>query len=128
MAGNWTLSKFVRQNAEQSLQSNYKVTLRWVSKQELRINIRIVNGVGTIARVNENDNRILEVEPLFSTMMAGPPEMMKDERNLSAALASLTAFQESGDQLLLNGNDFELHLSRYKEQFEPYTKDVTVAE
>ncbi len=51
------------------------------------------------------DNGSIVLGDLMSTRMAGPPERMELERELSTTLATINAFHVQGNQLQLLRND-----------------------
>ena len=58
-------------------------------------------GVNTFGGRYDIDYAMLKFSPLFSTKMAGPPELMETERRFFAALERVTGWRREGEVLLL---------------------------
>ncbi len=81
----------------------------WVADATaLRLEDGRVSGTGGINRLMGSymlDGSSLSFGPLATTMMAGPPEAMEEERRFLADLALVTQWSVDGDELVLGDSD-----------------------
>lgn len=119
------MQSFIKQGQPQPVQNKYRLKTTWEDDGRLHLSIRVINTVGCIVTVDQQTNQLSGIENLFTTLMAGPPEMMHDEHQLSAAVATLNKFRLSQDcsQLWLIGPNIELQFQRYIEHVPAYEKD-----